>query len=76
MRAWLGQLDDLLRGKKTGPDLLTSGGLQLPLRSFVPFAVMLGAIYGFFMGWFAVLHPEPNINSCSPPRSSCRHSSC
>ncbi len=58
MRAWFGQLDDLLRGKKTGPDLLTSGGLQLPLRSFVPFAVMLGAIYGFFMGWFAVLQPE------------------
>ncbi len=58
MRAWFGQLDDLLRGRKTGPDLLTSGGLQLPLRSFVPFAVMLGAIYGFFMGWFAVLRPE------------------
>lgn len=55
MRHWFRQIDDLLRGRKTGPELLTDGELQLPLRVFVPCAIVLGAAYGFFMGWFAVI---------------------
>jgi hypothetical protein len=60
MRTWLTQIDDLLRGRKTGPDLLTEGRVELPLRLFLPAAVVLGALYGFFMGWYAILteaHP-------------------
>ncbi len=60
MRTWLTQIDDLLRGRKTGPELLTEGRVELPLRLFLPAAVAMGALYGFFMGWYAILteaHP-------------------
>ena len=46
MLAWFRQLDDLLRGRKTTPDLLAEGRMPLPLRAFVPLAVALGATYG------------------------------
>lgn len=51
---WLQQLDELLRGDRTRADQLSSGRLSIPLRIFVPSALGLGAIYGFFMGWFAL----------------------
>lgn len=54
MIAWFRQLDDLLRGKTTSPDSLAEGKMQLALRQFVPLAVLLGATYGFFMGWYAL----------------------
>jgi hypothetical protein len=53
---WLKQLDELLRGERIRGDLLLSGRIDLRLRTFVPIAVALGAIYGFFMGWYALLH--------------------
>lgn len=61
MRAAFRQLDELLRGVKTDPGRLIAGETNLRLRIFVPLAVALGAAYGFFMGWFAVLgHTPPN----------------
>jgi hypothetical protein len=54
MRTWLRQLDDLLRGKMTGPELLAGGRVELPLRTFLLLALLLGAAYGFFMGWFSL----------------------
>jgi hypothetical protein len=54
MRAWLRQLDDLLRGKSTGPELLAGGRVELPLKTFLILALILGATYGFFMGWFSI----------------------
>src|SRR6266404_6261225 len=51
---WLKQLDQLLRGEKTRMQDLSGGRFDLPLRTFVPLAIGLGAAYGFFMGWFAV----------------------
>jgi hypothetical protein len=54
MRAWLKQLDDLLRGKSTGPEQLASGRVELPLKTFMILALLLGATYGFFMGWFSI----------------------
>lgn len=54
MLTWLKELDDLLRGRQTAPAQLAEGRLPLHLRHFVPLAVILGAIYGFFMGWFAI----------------------
>jgi hypothetical protein len=61
MLSWFTQLDDLLRGKKTAPDLLADGKIDLSIRSFIPLAVLLAMVYGFFMGWYAVLgHEEAN----------------
>ena len=48
------QLDELLRGRITSPERLAQGQVELSLRRFVPLAVGLGAIYGFFMGWYAL----------------------
>ncbi|MBX3357713.1 MAG: hypothetical protein KF745_04720 [Phycisphaeraceae bacterium] len=48
-------LDDLLRGKRIGD--MTVGDdplIEIPLRTFVPLAIGLGATYGFFMGWYRV----------------------
>ena len=53
----LKQLDRLLRGELTGAEQLDaqpSRGFQIPLRTFVPLAIGLGATYGFFMGWYAL----------------------
>src|SRR5438067_2032187 len=54
MRTWLRHLDDLLRGHKTGPQLLAQDRLDLPLRVFVTLAIVLGGPYGLFMGVFAI----------------------
>lgn len=54
MLAWLRQLDDLLRGRKTAPALLAEGRVDLPPGPFVTLALILGAIYGCFMGWYAI----------------------
>lgn len=54
MTNWLRQLDELLRGERVRGDLLAQGRIDLRLRLFVPIAVILGAIYGFFMGWYAL----------------------
>lgn len=54
MLNWLRQLDELLRGDRTRDDLLRHGTIDLRLRRFVPLAIALGAIYGFFMAWYAL----------------------
>ncbi len=58
MTQWFKQLDDLLRGEKTDPISLADDRVDLPLRTFVTLAVLLGAVYGFFMGWFSVLNRD------------------
>ncbi|RJP30858.1 MAG: hypothetical protein C4547_16200 [Phycisphaerales bacterium] len=59
MASALQQLDDLLRGRKTAPEQLAEGRVDLPLGVFVPLAVGLGAVYGFFMGWYALFSRDP-----------------
>lgn len=58
MLRMLKELDQLLRGELTQSEALSgaTGGLEsrFSLRRFLPMAVGLGAIYGFFMGWYAV----------------------
>lgn len=51
---WLRQLDELLRGERVRGEYLAKGRIELSLRVFVPIAIVLGAIYGFFMGWYAL----------------------
>lgn len=53
------RVDELLRGRRTGPDVLESSASLLPLRAFLPAAAILGCVYGFFMGWYAVLGRQP-----------------
>jgi hypothetical protein len=52
MIAWFRSLDQLLRGERTRRDLIAQGRVDLPLGVFIPTAIVLGAVYGFFMGWF------------------------
>ena len=56
MGTWFRQLDDLLRGRKTGLEHLAEDRIDLPLRVFLPMAVVLGAAYGLFMGWYALFN--------------------
>ncbi len=58
MIGWFKQLDDLLRGRITHPDRMDDGNVDLSLRGFVILLILLGAIYGFFMGWFALFGRE------------------
>ena len=51
---WLKQLDELLRGERVRRELLLAGKIDLPLKKFVLIAAGLGALYGFFMGWYAL----------------------
>ena len=54
MLPWLRQLDELLRGDRTRTDQLSDGRFNLSLRVFVPIALAMGAIHGFFIGWYAL----------------------
>src|SRR5262245_35014129 len=46
-------LDELLRGQRTSAPQLRQDG-AIPLRIFVPWVIILGVVYGFFMGWYAL----------------------
>lgn len=52
-RGAVAALDRLLRGQLTSA-LQVRTGETLPLKTFVPWAIALGASYGFFMGWYAL----------------------
>ncbi len=56
MFSWLRELDDLLRGRKTGPNRLAEDRVEVRLQVFVPLAIVLGAVYGFFMGWYSLIN--------------------
>jgi hypothetical protein len=55
---WLKELDDLLRGNKTGPEKLAMGTEHLPAPPMLINAVILGLVYGAFMGLYGVIAPE------------------
>jgi len=55
---WIRDVDRLLRGGYTGREELASGRIALPVRTLVVSGFVLGAIYGVFMGLYAVLRPE------------------
>lgn len=60
MISWLRQLDALLRGHSTDSQHLERGVIELSIRRFVLICLILGAVYGFFMGWYSVLTREPS----------------
>lgn len=55
-RGWaaVGALDELLRGRLTDPARLREGAT--PVRRFLPWALALGAVHGFFIGWYAIVN--------------------
>ncbi|HOX38868.1 MAG TPA: hypothetical protein PL033_12835 [Candidatus Brocadiia bacterium] len=55
-------LDQLLRGNATTPELLGKGTDHLKLGSNLTVVILLGIIYGVSMGLFGVLTHEPPIN--------------
>ncbi|MEX2218459.1 MAG: hypothetical protein WD749_06820 [Phycisphaerales bacterium] len=55
-------LDELLRGDRTRSADLRVGLANIPLRIFIPVAIVLGCTYGLFMGWYAIAAPAlPNV---------------
>jgi hypothetical protein len=59
MGAWLKELDDLLRGRKTEPALLAEGTGHLSIRHLLIACILLALIYGAFMGVYALLNRTP-----------------
>ena len=57
--AILRDVDGLLRGSFTRSEDLAQGRVTLPMAKLVLATLFLGAIYGVFMGLYAVLQPEP-----------------
>jgi hypothetical protein len=53
----MAQVDRLLRGHYTRPADLREGKIEVPVRTLVVLGLVLGALYGVFMGLYAVLRP-------------------
>ena len=58
-RIWFSESDSLLRGDTTRAVLAARGTAPLHLGASVGASVLLGAVYGLFMGLFAVLTRTP-----------------
>jgi len=58
MKELLGHIDRLLRGHFTRREDLLAGRIDTPTGPLVSAALVLGAVYGAFMGVYAVMRPE------------------
>ena len=61
MRVILREIDRLLRGKFTQPEELRAGRVEVPTGTLVVAGLLLGAVYGVFMGLYSVLRPTPSV---------------
>lgn len=57
MKALLKDLDRLLRGGYTSPEALRSGRIRMPVRQLIIGGLVLGSIYGIFMGLYGATRP-------------------
>jgi hypothetical protein len=55
MIQWLKELDDVLRGHKADPRLLAEGTGHIQITPLLGMSIVLGVIYGIFMGLYSVL---------------------
>ncbi len=58
MREFFGSLDRLLRGDFTKKEDLTAGRVQVPVRTLVLAGLLLGVVYGAFMGIYGASRPN------------------
>ena len=58
MRQMLGRVDQLLRGQLTRREDLLAGRIAVPTGTLVGAGLLLGVVYGTFMGIFAVMRTE------------------
>jgi hypothetical protein len=58
MRRWFQDIDSLLRGGFTGSEELAEGRLRVPASKLAVLGLVMGAVYGVFMGLYGVLRPE------------------
>jgi hypothetical protein len=56
---WLQEMDEVLRGRKADPQLLAAGTAHIDTDALVVGAILLGMIYGIFMGLYAVATRTP-----------------
>jgi len=56
---WLKEMDEVLRGRKADPQLLATGTAHIDIGPLVIGAVLLGMIYGIFMGLYALATRTP-----------------
>ncbi len=59
MIQWLKELDEVLRGHKGDTELLAGGTGHIHIQPLVFVSVLLGIVYGLFMGLYAVLTRTP-----------------
>ncbi len=59
MPVWLTEMDEVLRGQKADPHLLSEGTAHIRTGPLVLGAVLLGLIYGLCMGLYAVVTRTP-----------------
>lgn len=55
MRAWLRQLDGILRGEATRPEVIQKGRLDVSARGQLLVMVIFGLLFGACVGAFAVI---------------------
>lgn len=56
---WLKEMDEVLRGRKAEPHLLATGTAHIDIGPLVVGAVLLGVVYGIFMGLYAMATRTP-----------------
>jgi hypothetical protein len=59
MSGWFRELDEVLRGRKADPQLLANGTTHISIKPLVAASILLGVIYGIFMGLYAVATRSP-----------------
>jgi hypothetical protein len=68
MFKWLAQLDRLLRGETTRPELLREGRMESAGGGLAAAIVLLGMLYGLCMGSYSLLKVSPTGLQDSAPR--------
>src|SRR5262245_51244832 len=58
MWGWIKALDRVLRGEATQVSALRQGVLDVPVGGLTAVLVLLGAVYGFCMGWYALFNRD------------------
>ena len=53
---WIGQLDRILRGQATSLPEIKDGTIRIPVVGLSVVLVVLAAIYGFSVGWYALFN--------------------